>query len=123
MLTSRQRTSSFGDDRERVKRARVAAEELFSPKQQVAKDTVEESPSSAERSPRKPRILTISPAVPVRRETVESPVSLKQQTATEIPVSQFNRIRAWVKYGMTAPQVAQVYGVAVEDIERILRKA
>jgi hypothetical protein len=52
--------------------------------------------------------------------TVERPVYLKQ---TEIPVSQFDRIRTWVKYGMTAPQVAQVYGVAVEDIERIFRKA
>ena len=61
--------------------------------------------------------------MPLRRETVERPVSLKQQTITEIPTSQFDRIRTWVKYGMTAPQVAQVYGVAVEDIERILRKA
>jgi hypothetical protein len=32
------------------------------------------------------------------------------------------RIRAWVKYGMTAAQVAQVYGVAVSEIERILGK-
>jgi len=41
----------------------------------------------------------------------------------EIPVSQFARIRTWVKYGMTASQVAQVYKVTVEEIERILRKA
>jgi len=41
----------------------------------------------------------------------------------EIPASQFARIRTWVKYGMTVFQVAQVYGVTVEEIERILRKA
>ena len=35
---------------------------------------------------------------------------------------EFARIRAWVKYGMTADQAAQVYGVAVTDIERILHK-
>jgi hypothetical protein len=28
-----------------------------------------------------------------------------------------------VKYGMTVAQVAEVYGVAVSEIERILRKA
>jgi len=38
-------------------------------------------------------------------------------------VSQFARIRTWVKYGMTVSQVAQVYKVTVEEIERILRKA
>jgi hypothetical protein len=33
-------------------------------------------------------------------------------------------IRAsWVKYGMTAAQVAEFYKAAVDDIERILRKA
>jgi hypothetical protein len=33
------------------------------------------------------------------------------------------RIRTWVRYGMTARQVAEVYGVAVGEIERIVRKA
>ncbi len=42
---------------------------------------------------------------------------------TEIPISQFARIRAWVEYGMTAAQVTEVYGVAVGVIERILRQA
>jgi hypothetical protein len=40
----------------------------------------------------------------------------------EIPASQVARIRALVKYRMTARQVAEVYGVAVGEIERILRK-
>jgi hypothetical protein len=39
----------------------------------------------------------------------------------ETPRSQFGRIRAWAKYGMTAAQVAQVCGVAIGEIERILR--
>jgi transposase len=33
------------------------------------------------------------------------------------------RIRTLVKYGMTAAQVAGIYGVAIDVIERILRKA
>jgi len=64
-----------------------------------------------------------SPAVPTRGAAVETPVSPKQPTMPEIPVSQFERIRTWVKYGMTVSQVAQVYTVTVEEIERILRKA
>jgi hypothetical protein len=39
-----------------------------------------------------------------------------------IPKSQFARIRTWVEYGMTAAQVAAVYGVAVDLIKGILRK-
>jgi hypothetical protein len=40
----------------------------------------------------------------------------------EIPASQLARIRTWVKYGMTAAQVAEVYGVPASEIERALRK-
>jgi len=43
--------------------------------------------------------------------------------AREIPPSQFARIRTLAKYGMTVAQVAQVYGVAVGEIERILDSA
>ncbi|HEY6394037.1 MAG TPA: hypothetical protein VIX12_01395 [Candidatus Binataceae bacterium] len=53
----------------------------------------------------------------------ETPVGLEPQTTREIPRSQFARIRAWVEYGMTVAQVADVYGVAVGKIERILRRA
>ena len=67
--------------------------------------------------------MAISPAVPIRGAAVETPVSLKPPAMPEIPVSQFARIRTWVKYGMTASDVAQVYGVAVEEIECILWKA
>ena len=40
-----------------------------------------------------------------------------------IPRSQFARIRALVKYGMTVAQVAAVYEIAVGDVERILHNA
>ena len=33
------------------------------------------------------------------------------------------RIRTLIKYGMTVAQVAEVYGAAVSEVERILRKA
>ena len=60
---------------------------------------------------------------PVRHEAVEPRGSSEQQTTPEIPGSQFARIRALVKYGMTFSQVAEVYEVAVGEIASILRKA
>jgi hypothetical protein len=86
------------------------------------RETAPDALSPGEQSPRKPRILAISPAVPIPREAAEPPVSVKRP-APEIPALQFARIRTWVKYGMTAADVAQVYGVAVEEIELILHKA
>jgi hypothetical protein len=38
----------------------------------------------------------------------------------EIPVSQFGRVRALTSYGMTGAQVAELYGVTVDKIERII---
>jgi hypothetical protein len=63
----------------------------------------------------------ISPAASIRLKKIEAPVS--PQTKREIPPSQFARIRALVKYGMTVSQVAEVYGTADGDIERILQQA
>jgi hypothetical protein len=45
------------------------------------------------------------------------------QTMRKIPQSQFGHIRTLVKYGITVAQVAEVYGAAVGDIERILRQS
>jgi hypothetical protein len=64
-------------------------------------------------------VLKASPA-PVRHEESEAPVASEERRTAEVPSSQFARIRAWVKYGMTAAQVAGIYGVAVDVIERIL---
>jgi hypothetical protein len=37
-----------------------------------------------------------------------------------IPASHVARIKTWLEYGMTIPQVARVYGVTVSVIERLL---
>jgi hypothetical protein len=36
-----------------------------------------------------------------------------------IPATQFGRVRALASYGMTQAQVAELYGVGVDEIERI----
>ena len=43
--------------------------------------------------------------------------------AREIPASQFGRVRALTSYGMTREQVAELYGVTVDEIERVMSRA
>ncbi len=80
-------------------------------------------PPPADQSARKPSVLAIAPMAPVRRDDVETPIIPEPQATREIARPQFARIRTLVKYGMTVAQVAEVYGVAVSEIERILGKA
>jgi hypothetical protein len=40
----------------------------------------------------------------------------------EIPASQFGRVRALTSYGMTRAEVADLYGVTVDEIDRIIRR-
>jgi hypothetical protein len=47
--------------------------------------------------------------------------TLRRETAT-IPPSQFGRIRTLTSYGMTQAQVAELYGVGLDEIERIVRE-
>ncbi len=114
-----------GDDRERITRARQAAEALFTSKPPITARSTPETPTpDDQQSARKPRVLgIIPPAAPVRDEVVEAPVSPEPPATREIPWSQFARIRTWVKYGMKVAQIAEVYGAAVGDIERIIRQA
>jgi hypothetical protein len=42
--------------------------------------------------------------------------------AREIPASQFGRVRTLRKYGMTRAQVAELYGVIVDEVEKIIRR-
>jgi hypothetical protein len=112
-----------GDDRERITSARQAAEALFTPKRQPVEPSVSDPAPSAEQPARKPRVLPISSPAPVRNEEVAAPVDPEPRTAREIPRSHHARIRTWVEYGLTISQVAEVYGVAVGVIERILRRA
>jgi DNA invertase Pin-like site-specific DNA recombinase len=41
----------------------------------------------------------------------------------EIPASQYGRVRALTNYGMTQAQVAELYGVTVHEIEKIIKTA
>jgi hypothetical protein len=123
LFTRRQQPYARDDDRERVTGARQAAEALFISKRPLSESSIPEPELPADQSPRKPRILRALSTVPVSHEEGEQPVIPEQRMTPEIPSSQFGRIRAWVKYGMTAAKVAAVYGVAVGAIERILRQA
>jgi hypothetical protein len=114
---------SFQNDRERINRARQAAEALFQPKPPVAQPSIAKPPPAADPSTSQPRMLRPSSSAPVRHAAAEAPVNREPPTPPEIPASRYSRIRAWVKYGMTIPQVAQIYGVAVDEIKRIVRKA
>jgi hypothetical protein len=120
LLNSRQRQPHpHGEDRERITRAREAAEALFMLKPPANPPSVREPASEM----RKPRVLQIiSAAPPKRNDAPEAPPVASEPSTREIPHVEFARIRTWVKYGMTADQAAQVYRVAVTDIERILHK-
>lgn len=113
-----------GDDRERLTTARRAAEALFTPNRQATEQSNRKGTARTGEAVRKPRVLPILPRAPVlQEEQLEATRSPKQQMTPKIARSQFARIRTLVRYGMTARQVADVYGVAVGEIERILRIA
>ena len=97
-------------------------EALFTTKRQITKQSVSNSLPSVDQSVRKPRIPKASSPALVHYEESEAPLASGERITPEIRSSQFVRIRAWVKYGMTAAQVARVYGVAIDVIERILTK-
>jgi hypothetical protein len=121
---SQQQHDSRSDDRQQTTRARDEAEALFRPKRQVIDPPVPEVAPPVDAAVRKPRVLpTVAPPVPATHAEPAVPVCVNQQVTHEIPPSQFARIRAWVAYGMTVPQVAEVCGVGVDEVERALRKA
>jgi len=125
LLSRQHQIDPRGDDREQITRARQAAEALFTSKPPpVSTQAVPESLTPTDRSTCKPRMLPIlSPGVPVGQEEREMSAVPEPQTMREIPRLQFGRMRTLVKYGMTVAQVATVYGVAADEIARILRQA
>ncbi len=123
MNTRRRHPYPRGGDHERMAEARQEAEALFAPKWPVGEPSVPDPPTPADPSPRKPRILRALSAAPVHREESEAPVRSGPRTPPRIPSAHFARICTLVKYGMTAAQVAGIYGVAVDVIECILRQA
>jgi hypothetical protein len=48
--------------------------------------------------------------------------AITKRETPEISASQFGRVRALTSYGMTRAQVAELYGVTVDEIERIIRR-
>ena len=123
MFTRRQQQHPRGDDHNRIK-ARREAEALFTSKPPIRETAAPHPQTPIDQAARKPRILRALSTAPVRHQEGAAQVSPEPPiTPIHIPSSQFARIRAWVKYGMTAAQVAGMYGVAVDAIERILRQA
>jgi hypothetical protein len=57
------------------------------------------------------------PAARVRAPRQQQPV---RRETYKIPASQFGRVRALAGYGMTRTQVAELYGVGIDEVERIL---
>lgn len=54
---------------------------------------------------------------PIQRRRVD------KREIRHIPPSQFGRIRALANYGMTQAEVAELYGVSVGEIERIVGRS
>jgi hypothetical protein len=121
----------FPDDRERVNRARQAAEALFAPKPRTAAAPASPAgpdslagPGSGKTGPASEQLIPAAPSrPPAVREAVVPPTGPKPAPGSQIPASQLARIRTWVKYGMTVAEVAKVYGVPADAIERALREA
>ena len=133
MLTEWQ-TANARNDRERISRVRQVAEDLFKPRQQtVSADVPTSAPAvaSPEHQPRRqPRIFAIPPQRPISTAKVEAPAEPKpirrkaaiRRESREIPAAQLGRVRALTIYGMTQQQVAELYGVTVEVIERTISR-
>ena len=134
LLSGNSRMPNAGDDRGGISRARQAAEELFKPKRQPSPGASASAANTVlpdgEQPRRQPRIFTVPslpPANAAKAELhVEPPAKRRKaapkRQAREIPASQFGRVRALTSYGMTQAEVAQLYGVTVDDIERIIRR-
>ena len=132
-----ERPSDDHTDREKIDRARQNAEDLFKPRPQsrptgVTAAATENTGPSAEQQPRRqPRVFRIPPVVPMsaakgEASTEAKPIRRRRTARREtgsIPASQFGRVRALASYGMTQAQVAEYYGVGVDEIERIIRQS
>jgi hypothetical protein len=135
-LLTEWQTVDARNDRERINKARQNAEDLFKPGQQTIRPdlptSAPDAAPSAEQPRRQPRIFVIPPQMPMSAAKVESPADQKQKQvrrravirhkAHKIPASQHGRVRALTSYGMTREQVADVYGVTVDEIERIMSR-
>ena len=86
LLSRRPQPHPSGDDRERIMRARQAAEALFTPRPQVAEPLAADSLPPTDQPVRRPRVLGISSSAPARLGELEAPVAPEPQTTPEIPL-------------------------------------
>jgi hypothetical protein len=122
LFNEKDERNQIRNGRERLTSARQAAEALFKPKR-LAVPQVVVPVNSFVSGWREPRFLSISVPPTDRQKRVVPPVRSGEQTSSPaITGPDARRIKTWVKYGMTISQVAQLYEVAVGEIERILRK-
>lgn len=123
-------SDQFPNDRERVNRARQAAEALFAPKPRADDAPVLPArPATERRLPVAPRAspppdVPNEPAIPRERGAAIATTRNRNQNSADrnIPAAHIARIRTWLRYGMKISEVAKVYGVEIEDIERVLGK-
>lgn len=121
------------NSRDKISRARQAAEDLFKRSQPnadaEATGPVPNGDAPHEQEPRRqPRIFTAPPRLPPSPK-VEPPVAAQpirrrtvaRQSTRTVPPSQIGRVRTLATYGMTLVQVADLYGVTVAEIDRILK--
>ena len=122
------------DQRQQAQTAREAAEALFKPKSRnmpvdaPSAETVSPRSQPEQDAPRKPRILsaTIGAAAPLDEAEPSPSTSSRPRRAAPrrkarwIPTSAYGRVRTLVTYGMTIDDVADLYGVPLSEIERIV---
>ena len=119
------------NDRERIDRARQEAENLFRPKRAALDTDAAELNGSSPNDlhpRRQPRVFRIPPVVPMATARGDVPTARfraprqrpERRATLKIPAAQFGRVRALVDYGMTRTQVAELYGVGIDEVERIL---
>jgi hypothetical protein len=104
-----------------INRAREAAEALFAPKPSIEPPALA-SPGSIDRWSRKPRFLSPLSLEPARVEPNKAQGE-RDGPSQRIPASHLARIRTLLKYGITAHQAAEMYGVSVSDLDHMLRQA
>jgi hypothetical protein len=110
--------SRYPDNRERIARARQAAEAMFTPKSPRVRPLNSLPVLGSDPPPGPPHAEEVAKATAMPEGTAAPP-----SARSTIPVSQVARIRVWLKYGMTVSQVAEVFGVPAGEVERMLRQA
>ena len=103
---------------------RKAAEALFSPKRQITEQSVfSDTPPADQAAPQTARAKHRAGGANPSRGVRISGHPRAADDARDPAVAIRARIRTLVKYGMTVAQVAELYGAAVGEIERISRTA